>query len=107
MATAGLANVGGGIFQSEFGGKANGDSAFELPTNGAAVSQDLQNLEGAAADGLGGAAAHDGSTFVNGKVFTLSDTLGSLTTTTETSSTQLKQLLTSFDGGNGAMPVDQ
>lgn len=87
MTTAGLANAGGGIFQSEFGGKANGDNPFELPTNGAAVSQDLQNLEGAVADGIGGAAAYDGDTFVNGKVFALSDTASSVTTTAETSGT--------------------
>lgn len=109
MATAGLANVGGGIFQSEAGGVAgvSGDTAFQNPFTGAGLSADAQNLEGAAADGLGGAYAHDGSTAKNGQVFSISDTLGSLTTTTETSGTALKKTLSGFDGPDGAMPVDQ
>lgn len=108
MATAGLANVGGGIFQSEAGGLAgvSGDTAFQNPFTGAGLSTDLQNLEGAAADGLGGAHAHDGSTFENGRVFTITDTLGNLTTTAETSGTSLKQALSALDGNDGAMPVN-
>jgi WXG100 family type VII secretion target len=109
MATAGLANVGGGIFQSEAGGLAgvSGNTAFENPFSGDGLSVDVQNLEGAAADGLGGAAAHDGDTFKNGQVFSITDTLGSLTTGAETSGTSLKQTLASLDGQDGAMPVAQ
>lgn len=108
MATAGLANVGGGIFQSEAGGLTGtaGDTDFQNPFTGAGLSADAQNLEGAAADGLGGAYAHDGSTAKNGQVFSISDTLGSLTTTTQTSGTSLEHTLSSFDGQDGAMPVD-
>jgi WXG100 family type VII secretion target len=107
MATAGLANVGGGIFQSEAGGLTgvSGDTEFQNPFTGAGLSADVQNLEGAAADGLGGAYAHDGSTAKNGQVFSISDTIGSLTTTTETSGTALKQTLSSLEGQDGAMPV--
>jgi hypothetical protein len=107
-ATQGLANVGGGIFQSEAGGLtgASGDTAFQNPFTGDGLSADVQNLEGAAADGLGGAIAHEGGTAKNGQVFSITDTLGSLTTGTETSGTSLKQTLSSFDGPDGAMPVD-
>ncbi|HTJ68565.1 MAG TPA: WXG100 family type VII secretion target [Actinospica sp.] len=107
MATAGLANVGGGIFQSEAGGLAgvSGDTAFQNPFSGNGLSVDAQNLEGAAADGIGGAAAHDGGTLKNGGVFSITDTLGSLTTGTETSGTSLKQTLSSYEGQDGAIPV--
>lgn len=107
-AKAGLANVGGGIFQSEAGGltRVSGDAEFQNPFTGAGLSADVQNLEGAAADGLGGAYAYEGDTAKNAQVFSISDTLGSLTTTTETSATSLKQALSSFDGPDGAMPVD-
>jgi len=69
MAMAGLANVGGGIFQSEAGGlfHVNGDNTFQDPLTGAGLSADVQNLEGAAADGAGGAYAHDGDTAKNGQ----------------------------------------
>ena len=107
MTMAGLANVGGGIFQSEAGGLAHvsGDSAFQDPFTGAGLSADVQNLEGAAADGAGGAYAHDGDTAKNGQVFSISDTLGSLATGVETSGTKLKQTLSSLNGQDGAMPV--
>jgi WXG100 family type VII secretion target len=106
---AGLANVGGGIFQSEVGGLRgySGDSAFENPFSAAGLSSDAQTLEGAAADGIGGAYAHDGDTAKNGQVFSVTDTLGSLTTGTETSGTNLKKTLSSLDGKGGAIPVDQ
>ena len=105
---AGLANVGGGIFQSETGGLlgVSGDSAFADPFSGTGLSTDVQNLEGAATDGIGGAHAAGGSVAVNTRDFTITDTLGNLTTGTETSGTSLKQLLTSLDGQDGAMPVD-
>ncbi|HWG28854.1 WXG100 family type VII secretion target [Actinospica sp.] len=105
---AGLANVGGGIFQSEAGGLlgVNGDSAFANPFSGTGLSTDVQNLEGAAADGLGGAHAAGGSVGANTRAFTITDTLGNLTTGTETSSTKLKQLLGSLNGPDGAMPVE-
>jgi len=107
-ATAGLANAGGGVFQSEAGGltEVSGDTGFQNPFTGAGLSADAQNLEGAAADGLGGAYAAEGDTAKNAEVFSVSDTLGSLTTTTETAGTSLKQTLSSFDGPDGAMPVD-
>lgn len=107
IGTAGLANVGGGIFQSEVGGVTgvSGDTAFQNPFTGSGLSTDAQNLEGAAADGIGGGYAHDGSVAVNGQVFSITDTLGSLSTTTETSGTSLKQILGSLDGQDGAMPV--
>jgi uncharacterized protein YukE len=106
-ATAGLANAGGGIFQSEAGGLAGvcGDAEFQNPFTGAGLSADVQNLEGAAADGLGGAYAAKGDTAKNAQVFSVSDTLGNVTTTTETAGTSLKQTLSSFDGPDGAMPV--
>lgn len=106
---AGLANVGGGIFQSEVGGMTgvSGDTEFQNPFTGDGLSADAQNMEGAAADGLGGAIAAGKSTAVNGGVFSITDTLGSLMTTTETSGTGLKKTLSSFDGQDGAMPVDQ
>jgi hypothetical protein len=99
--------VGGGIFQSEAGGlgHVSGDSAFQDPFTGAGLSADVQNLEGAAADGAGGAYAHDGDTAKNGQVFSISDTLGSLATGVETSGTKLKQTLSSLNGQDGAMPV--
>ncbi len=108
MATAGLSNVGGGIFQSEAGGLTgvSGDTAFQNPFSGSGLSADVQNLEGAAADGAGGAAAHDGGTLKNGQIFSISDTLGTLTTTTETSGTALKQTLSTFDGPDGAMSLE-
>jgi hypothetical protein len=84
----------------------SGDTACQNPFTGAGLSADAQNLEGAAADGLGGAYAHGRSVAVNGQVFSISDTLGSLTTTTETSGSSLKQILGSLDGQDGAMPVD-
>jgi len=104
---AGLANVGGGILQSEVGGLTGvpGDTEFQNPFTGAGLSADVQGLEGAAADGLGGAIAADGDTAENGRVFSITDTLGSLTTGAETSGTKLKKTLSSFDGQDGAMPV--
>lgn len=106
---AGLTNVGGGIFQSEVGGLTgvSGDTQFQNPFTGAGLSADLQNLEGAAADGLGGAAAAGGNIRKNTQMFTISDTLGSLTTGAETSGTSLKQTLASLEGRDGAMPVGQ
>ena len=106
---AGLANVGGGIFQSEVGGLAgvSGDSAFQDPFTGAGLSADAQSLEGAAADGLGGALAAGKNTAENGRVFSITDTLGNLTTGVETSDTKLKQTLSSYEGQDGAMPVGQ
>jgi WXG100 family type VII secretion target len=107
-AVLGLANVGGGILQSEAGGLAhvNGDTAFQDPFTGAGLSADVQNLEGAAADGAGGAHAHEGDTAENGRVFSITDTLGSLTTGVEQSGTKLKQTLSSLNGQDGAIPVD-
>jgi WXG100 family type VII secretion target len=105
---AGLSNVAGGIFQSEAGGLTgvSGDSAFQNPFTGSGLSTDVQNLTGAAADGVGGAHAAGGSVFENGRVFTITDTLGTVGTQSESSGTQLKQLLDSLDGGDGAMPVN-
>jgi WXG100 family type VII secretion target len=103
---AGLANVGGGIFQSEAGGlmNASGDTAFADPFTGAGLAADLANLEDAAADGLGGAsAAHDGVAR-NGQIFTITDTLGSLTANSEQAATDLKQKLATLDGRDGAIP---
>ena len=106
---AGVTNVAGGIFQSEAGGLmgVNGDSAFANPFTGAGLSTDIQNLEGAAADGIGGAHAAGGTVAANTRAFTITDELGSLAQTSTTSSaTQLKQLLDSFHGSDGAMPVN-
>ncbi|HET9173059.1 MAG TPA: WXG100 family type VII secretion target [Actinospica sp.] len=104
---AGLSNVGGGIFQSEVGGLAgvNGDTAFENPFTRAGLAQDVENLEGAGADGLGGALAAGKDTAENGRVFSITDTLGNLTTGVEQSGTGLKRTLSSFEGRGGAIPV--
>jgi len=105
----GVGNFVGGVFQSEVGGLTGvqGDTAYQLPTSGAALSADGQNLEGALADGVGGVAAHGAAhpTAKSAGVFTITDTLGGLTTSSETSPTGLKQTLGSFDGPDGAMPV--
>lgn len=105
----GLANVGGGILQSEAGGlfRVSGDNAFQNPFTGAGLSTDLQNLESAAADGIGGAWAHEDGTIGNGGKFSVTDTLGNLTTGAEQSGTNLKQILDSLDGPDGAMTVEQ
>ena len=105
---AGLSNVAGGIFQSEAGGLAGigGDSAFQNPFTGSGLSTDVQNLTGAAADGIGGAHAAGGSVMANARAFTITDSLGDLGTQSETSGTQLKQLLDSLDHADGAMPVN-
>lgn len=106
---AGLANVGGGILQSEVGGLTgvSGDTAFKDPFTGKGLSADVQVLEGAAADGIGGAKAADGGVAENGRVFSISDTIGSLTTGVETAGTAFKQKLASLDGQGGAMPVER
>ena len=105
----GAANFAGGVFQSEAGGLTgvSGDTAYELPTSGHALSVDGQNLEGALFDGLGGAAAHGAEhpTATSGQVFTITDTLGNLTTGSETSGTSLKETLGALDGRDGAMPA--
>ena len=107
----GASNFVGGVFQSEAGGLAGvpGDTAYQLPTSGKALSTDGQNLEGALFDGLGGAAAHGAEhpTATSGQVFTITDTLGNLSTGSETSGSSLKQTLSSLDGSDGAMPVAQ
>lgn len=106
----GVGNLVGGVFQSEAGGLlgVQGDSAYQLPTSGSALATDGENLEGALFDGLGGAAAHGAKypTATSSGVFTVTDTLGSLTTSAETSGTSLKQTLGSLDGQDGAMPVN-
>ncbi|HEX4787633.1 MAG TPA: WXG100 family type VII secretion target [Actinospica sp.] len=105
----GAANFVGGVFQSEAGGLTGvqGDTAYELPTSGQALSTDGQNLEGALFDGLGGAMAHgaENPTATSGQLFTITDTLGNLTDGAETSGTSLKQTLASLDGADGAMPA--
>lgn len=105
----GVSNFAGGVFQSEVGGVAGvqGDTAYRLPTSSAALSVDGQNLEGALADGVGGVAAHGAAhpTAKSTGVFTITDTLGGMTTSSETSATGLKQTLSSLDGPDGAMPV--
>jgi hypothetical protein len=105
----GAANFAGGVFQSEAGGLAGvqGDSAYELPTSGKALSTDGQNLEGALFDGLGGVMAHgaENPTATSGQMFTITDTLGNLTDGSETSGTSLKQTLASLEGKDGAMPA--
>jgi len=108
VASDGLSNMVGGVFQSEAGGLAGvqGDSAYELPTSGQALSVDGQNLEGALFDGLGGVLASGAKnvTATSGAKFTLTDTFGNLTTGAETSSTSFKQVLDSLDSRDGAMP---
>jgi WXG100 family type VII secretion target len=106
----GVSNFVGGVFQSEAGGLlgVQGDTAYQFSASGTALSADGQNLEGALFDGLGGVLAHGAAhpTAKSTGVFTITDTLGSLTTASETSATGLKQTLSTLDGPDGAMPVE-